>query len=114
MANKTWTVALSSEAERDFVAIMQWTAETFGPRQAETYKAVLLEAITALAGGPDIQGSRERPEIGAGYRTLHVRRRGKPGRHFLLFRQYGARTVLIVRILHDSMELSRHLGEDET
>ncbi|MGD9965645.1 MAG: type II toxin-antitoxin system RelE/ParE family toxin [Hyphomonadaceae bacterium] len=50
----------------------------------------------------------EREEIGSGYRTIHLAR---PGRHLILYRVEGT-AVLIVRILHDSMELSRHVPKE--
>ena len=68
----------------------------------------LLQAIGELRAGPDIVGAKARDEVMRGLRTLHVARHGRRGRHFLMFRTQK-QTIEIVRILHDSMELSRHL-----
>lgn len=108
MPDRRWTIVLGEEAERDFSGIIDWTAENFGPRQTERYADLILAAIDSIAEDALSNRSRERDEIGAGYRTLHLAR---PGRHFVLYRLEGRETALIVRILHDSMELSRHAPE---
>jgi toxin ParE1/3/4 len=100
-----WTIVLGGLAERDFSDIVDWTAENFGPRQAERYADLILATIDTIAKNPMLSRSRAREEIGAGYRTLHLAR---PGRHFILYRQEETDTVLIVRILHDSMDIAQH------
>ncbi len=104
---KAWTPKLSHEAERDYANIIAWTVETFGSRQAQRYRALFKEAHARLAQDPFAAPARMREDLGAGYRVLHLSR---PGRHFPVYRVEEAR-VVIVRILHDSMDLSRHLPE---
>ncbi|WP_244422115.1 type II toxin-antitoxin system RelE/ParE family toxin [Bradyrhizobium sp. ORS 285] len=77
-------------------------------RQAEVYRDTLLSAIGDLANGPDVAGSRARDDIMPGVRTLHVARRGRAGRHLLLYRMSGPGVIEIGRILHDRMDLPRH------
>jgi plasmid stabilization system protein ParE len=48
-----WKVRLGVEAEKDFVRILKYTADTFGEWQASIYKAKLTDAIAALESGPD-------------------------------------------------------------
>ena len=108
MTERTWRVRLGAAAELDFANILKWTAENFGPIQARIYRDTLLQTIAELAEGPDIVGSKARDEIMRGLRTLHVARHGRRGHHFLMYR-VEKRTIEIVRILHDAMELSRHL-----
>jgi toxin ParE1/3/4 len=50
-----------------------------------------------------------RDDIVPGLRVLHVGRSGRRGRHFLIYRAAGDREIEIIRILHDSMDLRRHL-----
>lgn len=107
------TVRLSAQAELDFANIVAFTAETFGARQARRYATLITEAAGALAEGPAPPGSREREEIGPGVRTLHIARRGRLARHFLVYRLGADGAVEIARILHDSMELRRHLTNFE-
>lgn len=80
----------------------------FGARQSRVYRDTLVQAIGELADGPNVAGSTARDEIMAGLRTLHVARRGRRGSHFLMYRAANS-TIEIVRILHDRMDLRRHV-----
>ena len=88
---------------------MLWTTERFGARQAGVYRDTLLDALAALAGGPDVPGSRSREDLLPGLRSLHVARRRRRERHFILYRAAGDDTIEVIRILHESMDVSRHL-----
>jgi toxin ParE1/3/4 len=107
---RRWHPRLGGEAQRDFEAILRWTVGHFGTAQARRYRATLLAAIRALAAGPDVTDSRARDDLAPGLRTLHVARRGRQGRHILLYRAVSIRDIEIVRILHDAMEMERHLS----
>jgi toxin ParE1/3/4 len=110
MSGKRRDIVLSPQAEADLANIAAWTAEQFGARQADLYVDALAETIEELAPDAPHARSKARPEIGADVRSLHMMRRGRRGRHFLLYLQ-SATEVTILRILHDSMELSRHMPE---
>lgn len=107
--SEAWIVRLSRHAEQDYADIARWTAEHFGPRQAEIYAETLSLAIEALKTGPDVPGAKTRVEIEAGILTLHVARQGRKGRHFVVFRVGGDHIIDVLRLLHDSMELKRHV-----
>ncbi len=113
MSAASWRVRLGDEAETDFARILTYTRDAYGPKQAEAYKLTLSAALAALLDGPDIQGSVARDEIRPGLRTLHVARRGRRGRHFVMFRiapdPAGGELIEVVRILHDAMDLARHI-----
>jgi toxin ParE1/3/4 len=109
MVEPRWRVRLGAAAELDFANILKWTTENFGTRQAKVYRDTVVQAIGDLADGPDVAGSRAREEIMPGLRTLHVARHGRRGRHFLMYRVATRRTIEIIRILHDSMDLERHV-----
>jgi len=111
MAERKWRVRLGAAAEVDFANILRWTTENFGARQSRVYRDILVQTIAELA-----DGSRARDEIMAGLRTLHVARRGRRGSHFLMYRVAPKSTIEIVRILHDRMDLWRHVpsGPDES
>jgi len=114
MAGQQWRVRLGAAAEVDFANILKWTTENFGARQSRVYRDTLVQAIGELADGPDVASSKTRDEIAAGLRTLHVARRGRRGSHFLMYRVASKSTVEIVRILHDRMDLRRHVPADES
>lgn len=106
-----WRVQLSQSAERDFFSILHWTTEQFGKRQARVYETTLRSALKALATGPGAVGSRARPDLGSDLGSLHVARQGRHGRHLVVFCAHQeAKTIEVLRILHDSMDLSRHLN----
>ena len=109
MAERRWRVRLGAAAELDFANILRWTTENFGLRQSRVYRDTLVQAIGELADGPNVAGSMARDEIIAGLRTLHVARRGRRGSHFLMYRAAPNSTIEIVRILHDKMDLRRHV-----
>src|SRR5262245_27939694 len=113
MALRQWRVRLGAVAELDFANILKWTTEKFGARQARIYHDTLMQAVGELSSGPDVPGSRARDEIMPGLRALHVARHGRRGRHFLLYRAVEGRIIEIGRILHDQMDLKRHLPPGE-
>ena len=104
-----WKVRLAAQAELDFSELITWTIENFGERQAETYAETLTLAIEALHNGPNQLGVKARDEIGPGIRTLHVARQGRSGRHFVVFSEAKDHYVDVLRLLHDSMDLARHI-----
>lgn len=112
MTEPDWRIRLGAEAEKDFVRILKYTAETFGPRQTEIYKATIAKALAELAVGPNVPGSAPREEILPDLRTLHVARRGRRGRHFIMYRAAEGQVIEVLRILHDAMELARHIPPD--
>ena len=109
MAEPRWRVRLGAAAELDFANVLKWTTENFGARQSRIYRDTLVQAIGEVAKGPDVAGSKARDEIMPGLRTLHVARHGRRGRHLLMYRIRASKRIEIVRILHDSMDLQRHI-----
>lgn len=107
-----WTIRLAEAAGQDYQAILRWTVENFGRAQARTYAKTLNSALQDLAQGPDVIGARLREDIGPDIHTLHVARNGRKGRHFVVFRispSPDASIIEVLRLLHDSMDLPRHL-----
>lgn len=115
MVATRWRVRLTAAAEADFRQIVRWTKDNFGSAQARIYADAVGSGLKDLANGPSVLGVRDRPEIGADIRTLHVARNGRKGRHFILFRVTradGEQYIDVLRLLHDSMELARHLPSE--
>lgn len=107
-----WTVRLVAVSERDYQEVIKRSAQDFGPRQAEVYAETLELAINALREkGPKTIGVKEREEIGPGIFTLHAARRKRKASHFLVFRVLEIQTIEILRILHDRMDLARHISQ---
>ena len=109
---------LSSAAEQDIVSILAWSQREFGEHACLRYEALLTQALLDLAANFDRVGVAKRDCICVGACTYHLwhsrlnvsestGRVFKP-RHFLLFRRAADR-IEIGRVLHDSMDLQRHL-----
>lgn len=109
MTERRWRVRLGAAAELDFANILKWTTENFGERQSRVYRSTIVQAIGELTHGAKAAGSRARDDIMPGLRTLHVARQGRRGSHFLIYRITPKGTIEIVRILHDRMDLRRHI-----
>jgi len=52
------------------------------------------------------------PEISPGARILHIGRKGSRGRHLLLYRDAGMNRIMIGRVLHDAMDIMRHVPDE--
>lgn len=91
---------LSPAAQADLENIWDYTVERWGEAQAEDYTRNIQAACEALSEGTMISRSAE--EVRAGYRKVAV------GSHVMFFRM-GSGVVEIIRILHQSMDVERHL-----
>ena len=115
---RPWAVRLTAAAETDFEDVLHWTVGQFGEAQARVYAETLSAAVEALTAGPTVLGAKARDDIGKGLFTLHVARQGREGRHFVVFRagkDQGREVIEVLRLLHDAMDLPRHLPPlDET
>ncbi len=111
--SKIWKIRLGRQAELDYADILRWTTKHFSKVQAQTYSETVSQAIEALTDDPEILGSKQRDEIELGIRTLHVARLGRKGRHIVVFRVDGTQTIDVLRLLHESMDLPRHLPKGD-
>ena len=93
------TYVLSPMAEADLEDIWAYTAETWSAEQAEIYTNDIINVFEELAGGQ----KKGRPvEVREGYLKALV------GRHAIYF-QIRSDVIAIIRILHQSMDVERHL-----
>ena len=114
---------LSASAQSDILDILAWSHDQFGDEARIRYEALIVAALRDVAAQPDRPGSIQRPELGAAVRSWHLRlsrehARATTGivrhpRHFLIYR-FEPGLVVVGRILHDAMELSRHLDPDSS
>ena len=114
--DRPWLVRLAAAAETDFQDILRWTLEQFGEAQARIYAETLSAALESLAAGPNVIGARARNDIARGLFTLHVARHARRGRHFIMFRVgrgQDRQVIELLRLLHDAMDLPRHLPPTE-
>ena len=112
---------LAPAAKEDLEAILRWSHEHFGEEARLRYEALLVRAILDIAEDANRAGSQQRPELADAARTYHIRNSRdrvegvphvKQPRHFLLYRLTTDGQIEVGRVLHDSMDLSRHLPDD--
>ena len=92
--------ALSPAAQADLENIWEYSLRHWGEAQTETYVRSIQTACESLA--KDSIVSRSAEEIRTGYRKVSV------GSHVMFFR-IQQDVVEIMRILHQSMDVDRHL-----
>jgi toxin ParE1/3/4 len=107
-----WTIRLAFACRSDIARSLEWSLETFGETQHDAYLALIGQALKEIGRNPNTARSRARPEMREGVRTLHIARRGKPARHFFVYRVNQDRSVDVARFLHDAMDVQRHLPDE--
>ena len=110
---------LSATAEEDIVRLLAYTQDRFGEVARRRYEALLVAGLRDIASDPERPGSVARPDLGPGVRSYHLRHsRGRARtqdglvrqpRHFLLYRTARSDLIGVGRVLHDAMEIERHL-----
>jgi len=110
---------LSASARADILDILAWKHEQFGELARLRYEHLLVTALRELAAEPERTGSHARPDLGTHVRSYHLRHsrdraRHESGivrqpRHLLLYRFARPDLIGVGRVLHDAMEIERHL-----
>ena len=112
---------ISAAATNDVYSILRWSGAHFGERARRRYAALIVAAIRDVAQNPCGVGTKARPELGDGVYSWHLSQSRehvtgslvhKP-RHFLIYRADNG-IVVIGRVLHDSMDLERHIDPAST
>ena len=116
MKRQPFAVSLATSADRDFLDIMDWSADKFGAAAADRYETLIGQALTDLGDDPFRAGAPERPDLLKGVYASHLAssrdraagERVKSPRHIVLYRIHPLH-VEVLRILHDSRDLAQHL-----
>jgi toxin ParE1/3/4 len=95
-----YRLVLTNEASDDYQDILLYTLERWGQKQEQIYDDLLDNALTSIRENPKI--GRRLPKLPSRYRAYHV------GRHYIIYREEGE-DIVVFRILHDQMDLARHL-----
>ena len=110
---------LARPAQIDLANILATSAERWGAEGRQRCAGVLAAAMRHVAVEPDGPLTRKGPELRAGIRSFHVRNvrratdRGvrRPA-HVLYYRIALEGVIEVVRVLHERLEPSRHLGAE--
>lgn len=107
-------------ARADIKEALKWSAINFGAAAAARYKALIAAAIHEIETNPSLEHSRAALRLENDIRIYHLKHSRsraavdgqivKRPRHFIAYQVVEADTM-IVRVLHDRMEIIRQLEE---
>lgn len=111
---------LSRLAQADLGYILAASEAGWGIEGRRRYAAILAAAMRKVAADPEGPVTRDRTDLSPRVRSIHLRHaRGhesavtvKAPVHILYYRVVRPDLIEIVRILHERMEPSRHVGGD--
>lgn len=111
-----YLLKITAPAERDLRNIFLWSQTEFGDSAADRYEALIAQAFADLVENPFRPGAKQRQDLFPGIYTYHLvlsrehvlEDRVKSPRHFLVYRVI-ANHIDILRVLHDSRDLDRHI-----
>ncbi len=91
--------SLSNKAIEDLGQIWNYTFDTWSEQQADKYYRMLIETCGELA---------ENASIGKNYDGVYTQLLGfKSGRHIIFYRIVDSSSIVIIRILHEQMDMKR-------
>ena len=93
---------LTKAARQDLKSIAKFTQERWGVRQRNTYLKEIDQVFRVLAKNPDM--GRACDEVREGYRKF------PHGSHVIYYSQIESDPVLVVRILHSTMDVDSQIG----
>ena len=94
---------ISNKAVEDLSNIWNYTFDTWSESQADKYYSILLESCQDIAN--DIVSGKHYPEIDKNIFGF------KSGQHIIFYTSLPKGKILIIRILHSSMDLRNRLSE---
>ena len=111
---------LSPLADADLASILSISEANWGADGRRRYAALLMAAMRLVAVDSTGPTTRDRADLRAGIRSLHLRhvRAAAPHAavrrpvHVVYFRMSRPGLIEIVRVLHERMEPTRHIGKE--
>ena len=94
----------TNKAVDDLTAIWHYTVKVWSERQADKYYEMLISTCRLLANNPIALGRRYK-DIGDNLLGF------KAGKHILFYQIETNNDILIIRILHEHMDLKNQLQE---
>lgn len=114
---------ISEPALNDLAGILDWSASRFGLDARAHYEILIETAFLDLVEDPFRRGSRALPDaVGSERRLFHLKwsrkrslDRGGGVRspcHFIAYRWAGDEVVVVLRVLHEAMDIRTLLSEN--
>lgn len=97
-------VRYTNKAVEDLSSIWLYTVEEWSETQADVYYNMLIDTCNRICSGSSLLGRRY-DEVSNGLLGLHA------GHHIIFYRMHVSGDVLIIRILHEKMDLKRHFSK---
>ena len=113
----TYQITRTLKAETDITRIRDYTLKNYGSVATKAYLDLLRQTFKDLLSDPFRPGSQDRPDIAPHIRSYHISlskqrtssRIIKKPRHIVLYFLPKPDEIVVLRILHDSADLQRHL-----
>ena len=100
--------AVTERAQADVREILTYTLERWGENQYWEYAELIEAGYSAIAEDPS--RGRPRSEVHTQVLSFHIKQPARNARHILFYTHDVEKDrVLVLRVLHDSMDFDRHL-----
>ena len=94
---------LTKKALNDLSDIWNYTIETWSENQEDKYYSMIIENCEYIA---------DNHELGKTYKKIFEGLKGfKAGRHMIFYKKKDFDSILIIRILHEQMDLKNRINE---
>ena len=96
---------LTNKAVEDLTNIWEYTVDTWSERQADDYYNMLIASFQKITENPRLFGLKYE-EIAEGLRGYRA------NKHIIFYRILADKDILVIRILHQRMDLKHRVLED--
>lgn len=109
-------IEVSHAARIDVGLVLSWSEDRFGKEAADRYQRLIEVGVEMIRADPERGGSRaldQRPDLrrfDLSRIPVDLREVRRP-QHLLLYTILADGTVRLLRVLHDAMDLTRHLAD---
>ena len=112
---------IAASAREDIIVLLADSELEHGEVGVQRHEALLSTALRDISIDPVLRGSAARTDLGPDVRTYHLRHGRERARiacgivrqprHLILYRAASPDVVGIGRVLHDAMEIGRHVPD---
>lgn len=100
---------ITQRAQNDIASTLEYTRDEFGQAQCDLYRSLIKQTIREITEDPEEAPAKRRDQLRA---NTWIRHLGRHARHILIYRIVTDGSIEFGRLLHDAMDIERHLPED--